>query len=106
MRSRADPDPPPDPLTPWKRWVCHVGYASEGVIYLLGFCLVVMVEFPFASPLGMPTHVGRVGGVRQDTDLCTAVIRPGKIKAQARFLLSLQVDIASNDRLVHCRRCH
>jgi hypothetical protein len=24
-----------DELAPWKRWVCHVGYAAEGVVYVL-----------------------------------------------------------------------
>ncbi len=35
MQIHAEPSSPPDTLTPWKRWVCHIGYAAEGVVYVL-----------------------------------------------------------------------
>jgi len=56
MPSHAAPDQTPDRLAPWKRWVCHVGYASEGMVYLLvGF-------FAMLAAMGQHRDIGNPMG--------------------------------------------
>jgi hypothetical protein len=63
MSSRAEPDQPPEQLAPWKRWVCHIGYASEGVVYILvGFFAVQAAIGQHREPNGSKGALAGLGG--------------------------------------------
>jgi len=62
MPSHAAPDQTPDRLAPWKRWVCHVGYASEGMVYLLvGFFAMLAAMGQHREPNGSKGALAGLG---------------------------------------------